>query len=554
MSIEILQRVEQILNQPSQILTMRAKFGPFTVGIANYFKGDDATAFVCVHPSSKTYDGEFRKGIIPLAQFNHFYAKYDEYTSHLEEACTALIASKLLEFYTISNGIKLGGQKGENQRLSPGENQRLPVRALVVNLLVNIDAVKNHYLPNYYNPEHIKLLELLYETIKMPIINLTKQERIYNDFTVLKEDYTKQVDEIYCVCQKISPLTAYAYKHKHFEEMTVSTRIKQFIISARKDDNFSYMFGIAEMQNVSREFYENTSIRDKFKNSDTAARIWAELGKINESSYADSTLKRFINTFFKDLAHKLEDARFFIESNMIFTDHALCVYTNFMGRTVGDVKIAHRLITDGIAIPRGLEPHISIFTTEARFSACIKQILINLAHLEYLDVFHGDFHLNNITIRPTTEEMQEVEITDNVNTHTIKVATHGFRIGLIDFSRGIDFQLTSMSKVIAIDTIHYYIDKIDAKFYESHKAKLGEMVFARLFSIARLFDFLFILKSFTHLFDEGDLNMTLVDGRIKAALHAEISSIKSYIQHVLTQPGDKHVYYRYLVNHNANYE
>lgn len=541
MSVERLLAIEKLLSPlPNKITTIRAVVENMEVGICNVFQSHK-DIFVCLHPSSSSYDGEFRKGLILIEQFEHFYSKYGELLGDIEESLVDMLSDGALNFKLITNG----------DIPDIVDNLRLPIRAFAAGMLVCFERVKGRYMPNYYNNEHIKLMELLYSKIKMPTLNETLQERLYNDFTVHKTDYDELVDEIYCICQKILPLSKYSeecklYKRQKYEELIVSNKIRQFIIREKKYDSFSFVFGMSEFDNLLRDFYENKHIRKKYEDSDHALDLLKKIEAVDSSAYVENDkVKGFINKYFGELSLKLDDVKIFLKTNLIYTNMSICIFTNFMGRTLGDIALAHSMAKYGTSIPAPLKPHIEVFRNVAAFRYCVGQVLIDLVYLEQLDILHGDMHFNNLTIRPfAAPEIDEL----CANDVKIRLPAFDFRIGVIDFSRGLDLQCTSRSKQITIDTIYHYIAKIDAKFFDNHKGKLAELTFVRLFAVGRLFDYLFVLKSFNNLFVEKVLNMTLVDPKLEAEIKAEIKNVQNYVLHVLLQPGDKYVYRRYINN------
>jgi len=534
MNTRLIEIEKEILPLPNKVSTIRMR----GVGICNVFESHN-NILICIHPSSNSYDGEFRKGVIKLEQFNHYYDKHLRLLDQIEEQLDFSNGVQVsLEFKIISNGTV-------EEFI---DNTRLPIRALAVNLLINIDRIKKKYTPNYYNPKHIELLEWLYDIIQLPIINSSELHQIYNDFTVYKKDYVGYVDEMYCICQKILPLSLYHTENKLYklnEDMRISNKLRQLIL-AGDSNSLPFMFGTSDFYELSPDFYENDNIQDKFKQSEVAEHMLNRIEEIDQKTYEkNDKLKVFINKYFKEFSGKLDNVVVFIKSNLIYVDIGLCIFTNYMGRTLGDIPIAHRIASEGLDIPPSLIPLIDILRTPKNFKLCLFQVLHNLLQLEKLDIIHGDLHFNNLTIRDIHKQDRY-----KVGNKMYNLGDVSFQIGMIDFSRGI--MESDNNKTLIIDAIYHYVEKINAKYYSINKSKLSELSFSKLFAIGRLWDYMYVLKSFYTL-DLSELNSALIYKNIKSEIKSEIVALESYIHLIITQPSDKHVIQKYITNNYSSY-
>jgi len=216
-----------------------------------------------------------------------------------------------------------------------------------------------------------------------------------------------------------------------------------------------------------------------------------------------------------------------------------------MGRTLGDIPIAHRIASEGLDIPPSLIPLIDILRTPKNFKLCLFQVLHNLLQLEKLDIIHGDLHFNNLTIRDIHKQDRY-----KVGNKMYNLGDVSFQIGMIDFSRGI--MESDNNKTLIIDAIYHYVEKINAKYYSINKSKLSELSFSKLFAIGRLWDYMYVLKSFYTL-DLSELNSALIYKNIKSEIKSEIVALESYIHLIITQPSDKHVIQKYITNNYSSY-
>jgi hypothetical protein len=265
--------------------------------------------------------------------------------------------------------------------------------------------------------------------------------------------------------QKIIPLNISEAQHpfnlryKPWREYLISLKLSDMVVN-----NVSPGFFITNswfyIKNSRKGLFDNEIQYEKMERSDSAieitnlllrAQIYTHNNLGHSSVLTDKkrqkTDKRIMNSWlsdkFKHLYDKIQDPIDFAKEDIIMSNVALCLITEYVGRTLMDVLSISKTSTyynDLIGHPFS-QKGFPIFSKYI-FEICYNLLVMN----QKLGVIHGDLHLNNATLKPMV--YKRIKDIKNVKNPQVMYAlddkdeqyifpTAGYHVCIIDFSRSI---------------------------------------------------------------------------------------------------------------------
>jgi len=261
------------------------------------------------------------------------------------------------------------------------------------------------------------------------------------------------------VGQKIIPLSIaesqapFNIRYKPWREYLISTHCSNYVIN-----NISPGFFITNswfyIKNSRKGLFDNEIQYEKMKRSELAVQISELLLRAQIYTHENitdkiglkikqKTIDSWISNKFKELSHKIQDPIDYTKENIIMSNVALAIITEYVGRTIWDVLLLSKsssYYNNLIGCP---------FTQSGYniFSKYMFELCYNLYCMNSISgIIHGDLHLNNVTLHALT--YTSARNINNVITPTVLYVlgsetsqfifpTVGYYLCIIDFSRSI---------------------------------------------------------------------------------------------------------------------
>ncbi len=202
------------------------------------------------------------------------------------------------------------------------------------------------------------------------------------------------------------------------------------------------------IKNSKKGLYDNVAMYNKIHQSDIAKEILQMLNESKRSTLyvteqaereAENNIRKWINSKFKKLSDKIEDAIQFSISDIIMSEVTLAFPTEYVGRTFSDT-------IDTIKYSQSYHKSIGMpfdvsgmhYFDKYLFEICYCLLCINTK----IGIIHGDLHLNNVTIGrlynyKTTETKKEHRVMYKIEDKKWIFPNNQHFACVIDFSRSI---------------------------------------------------------------------------------------------------------------------
>lgn len=264
--------------------------------------------------------------------------------------------------------------------------------------------------------------------------------------------------------QKLIPLSLsevsnpFSIVKKPWREYLISLKLSDYVLN-----NISPGFAITNnwfyIKNSRKGLFDNEIQYDKLERSEIVEQISTLLKRAqkyasdNEYNKYTSSNKKIIKSFvinkFKKLAEKINDPIVYANDEILMSNVALNIISEYVGRTFYDMII---LSQKSVYYNNLLGNPFGNFDNEY-FKKYIFDICYNILCLnQRAGIIHGDLHLNNVTGKPSNynnskvDNLQKLYIIDDDNYYL--TPDNNYDICIIDFSRSI----------ISPDKINLYVD------------------------------------------------------------------------------------------------
>jgi hypothetical protein len=255
--------------------------------------------------------------------------------------------------------------------------------------------------------------------------------------------------------QKIIPLNLaevqhpFNIKYKPWREYLIANRLSDLVVN-----NVTPGFFITNswfyIKNSRKGLFDNEIQYEKMEQSDTAIQITDLLINAQSHAFANTqrarnkstkSRKKILNTWlsdkFQNLHDKIQDPISFAKEDIIMSNVALCVISEYVGRTLMDVMHISTGQYYNNLIGRPFTQQGYPMFAKYMFDLCYNLYSMN----SLLGVIHGDLHLNNATFN-TIAYQNQTDIKKSVlyilgDDEQYIFPTTGYNVCLIDFSRSI---------------------------------------------------------------------------------------------------------------------
>lgn len=330
----------------------------------------------------------------------------------------------------------------------------------IFNLHLNI--IENHLNEKFkrimfkHKTEDLEFFKILIKKYSIEQMNIMRYitNHVFTTGNILKD----RRDTATKIGQKIIPLSIYETQHpfnirfKPWREYLISSHLSNYVVN-----NISAGFFITNswfyIKNSRKGLFDNEIQYEKMQRSELAIQITELLNRAQLYTHeniakkikkiSSKTLDSFISNKFKELSKKIQTPIDYAKEDIIMSNVALCILSEYVGRTIWDVV----LLSKSSAYYDKLIGHPFTLNGYPLFAKYMFELCYNLYCMNSISgLIHGDLHLNNATLNSLsyTNVRSIDEITnpkvlyvlgDEKNQYIFP--TVGYYLCLIDFSRSI---------------------------------------------------------------------------------------------------------------------
>lgn len=360
--------------------------------------------FICTGPTYRSQDGEYRGRVIPYSQFLELFNTYSEVFQPIEEMILNRMESKRLTFQT-DFYYPMNCSHPTKKLEEFINNNRLPIKLYILCWFVDFykihhKTIENHVNPAYqyiiYQKEDIPILEQLIKKMTGEVSYQLLQIKIM-DYKQTITDPQLNIIELQCG-QKIFPMTVIEAMRPDdinfsvWREIYVNNLVSNLVLNLISP-SFPFINNWFYIQNAHAGLFDNVSMHDKFTHSEIATDVSMQLKEIDKYNYVNSNKDEgpLDNRFFR-LSRSIHKSIVFADSNIRLTDLAMCITSEYVGRTLRDIPmlIVNKEHWFGLDL---------VFTDYDIFSKHMFEFIYSFYCMNSkCGIIHGDLHMNNATI------------------------------------------------------------------------------------------------------------------------------------------------------------
>jgi hypothetical protein len=439
------------------------------------YTGNIRPVYFCTGGSSMSKDGEYRLGLISIhniALLVHPENK-DSEISELWNQIEFYLSKKLFErnrilfneHYYPTDDVKITHSLVE---IVSNTYARVLFAVAWFNDIMNVmhNTLESHLNENYSNimlshiKEDLQFIKKLLKGVDSRIIQKLRSvgKNILGHGVISPSIPFAQYDTSLKIGQKIIPLNLsevqypFNIRYKPWKEYMISTASSSLVLNCICPSFFitnRWMF----IKNTKQGIFDNEVQYTKMEKSEIAKSMLSLMIRSQLYTYENikskklkkqfsRTISSWLSEKFQILHDKIQDPIDYINSNLIMSDVALCIFSEYVGRTFMDSMFLNKkseYYADLIGTP---------FTKKG--FPYFKKYLFELCYALYclntkLGVIHGDLHLHNITLHPFNyrafidiRNLKTPHILYILDKKTQFVMPHcGYTMCIIDFSRSV---------------------------------------------------------------------------------------------------------------------
>lgn len=359
--------------------------------------------YICLGGTFDSKDGEFRYTLQTVDKVKYIELKYKEQFELIEQFVSSEVSEGNLELYSdIFYPIDFFDKKNYEDFIN---NSRYAIKFFVLCWLQDFYRIHNDTIENHINPAYINIIYnsddlVIFEEVKKLFENEQKTQDETKTYSLMIEDilcspFRKVKKNFRCVMagQKIFPATVneiinlndiqYPIWREYYINLQCSNLVVNFICPS-----FALVNTWFFIQNMNPGLFDNASQFVKFEQSEIAKSISEVLHKEDKHNYiktGDISVPR--NAKFERFSSKINKSINYAESNIILSDFAICVHSEYVGRTFADLPMVEEKYAKWI------------FQHESLFQKHIFEYIYAFYCMNTKNsMIHGDPHANNITV------------------------------------------------------------------------------------------------------------------------------------------------------------
>lgn len=419
--------------------------------------------YICLAPSFVSMDGEFRRRFIPYPHIEFIMEHFGEIFSTMNDEIDKSHL-KLMAEYIPYDDIQ------NDDLINYMEQSDLPNKLFNLTWIVQAlqyynGTIENHINPRYRENTMSKNYKQEFDRIiKQLSYNKILEMIFYASIIRTHPESLNTTSNLECG-QKIIPLSVNAMRemgnlqYSIWKELYCNNAVKDLVIN-------QVCAGISCVNEwflikITKGLFDNESMYNKLHQSNKVRETISQIQSENQNL-----------TLHESLFRAFEDPFKIAEDNIILSDYAVCVVSEYVGRTLADLP-------NLIDSTRAKEAFGDIFRSKDMFHRYVFDIIYALYCCNsLLDMIHGDLHLNNCTIHRvyySTDPLAHIYY--NISGSEYLFPHKGSYGALIDFSRAI---LNPNSEHSSLDQFKEEVLRIYSvvfpEFFKEHKNDLEVVI------------------------------------------------------------------------------
>jgi len=362
--------------------------------------------YVCHGPTLTSQDGEHRSRFILWTQYIQLMEVYPDVVELVEEKILAEMVEGRLSFHVdFYYPIRFRHSKRKFEDMV--NESRAAIYLFILCWLYDTHSIHYKINENHMNPAYYKIFTQLSDIRLLKNIESIFERRIPTGYAGFKESMTKYYEDIKNInswlsivqcCQKIFPLSALEAARTDdinfnvWREIYITNLASNLVLNLISP-SFPFINDWFYIQNAHPGLFDNIAMYDKYVHSEIAAEISAQLRRADKYNYVNNDLQAgpISNKFYR-LSKQIQKAIVYADSEIRLTDLAVCMTSEYVGRTLLDIP--NLLVRDELPLA-----YKFLFSDYDVFAKHIFEFIYSLYCMnEKIGTIHGDLHTNNCTI------------------------------------------------------------------------------------------------------------------------------------------------------------
>lgn len=356
----------------------------------------------CAGPTYHSMDGEYRSRIISLEHLEESFTKYAGDFPEIEDRIVARLASGDIEFTTdIYQAISCSHTERKIRR--DMLNMRMSIKLLFMCWICDVFQVYHGVEENHINTTYKAIIaqDVDFKILKTLIARVGREElfraSVRCSFQLFQNEPISRLWPTRCG-QKVFPLSPlealktddinYAVWRELYVTVLASNLVLNFI-----SPSFPFIINWFYIQNANADLFDNKVIQDQYFLSEVATNLSAKLKEIDRLNYMGrSHDEGVLSPKFARISKDIHRAVAFADSSVRLTDLALCMLSEWVGRTIRDIPSI-------IGSSEGIDALPRVFGDIDIFSKHMFEFIYGFYCMNSrAGLIHSDLHLNNTTI------------------------------------------------------------------------------------------------------------------------------------------------------------
>ncbi len=419
-------------------------------------------------PSLVSSDGEFRNNFVTMAALRKCI-NFDSPVFELWEDIYKFISDKIINedlVLTSSSFYPTKEVQGDEATLEHSLSAtRLKGRLFAAAWFNDMFNAHENLTENHINEKYkVVMFDIIKDDMKFftsLIKKHTMDKIMYMHGALMQFNYNTQTKFQSVFGQKIIPLNLseienpFNIRYKPWREYLIARRMSSLVLN-NVACGFPLLVNFIYIKNTHKGLFDNDAQYGKMEKSEMVKDVAALLVKANnltskiiEESEIEKKIKderkliksTLINKF-KTLGHKIKAPIDYSSEEIIMSNVALCMFSEYVGRTFFDAL----LLSKKSPYYNSLVGDFFKKSNFPLFEKYIFELCYNLLCMNKHGVIHGDLHLNNVTLRPKySKSYRDIGIIDNPkelfvvgeDEYQYLLPTVSYNTSVIDFSRSI---------------------------------------------------------------------------------------------------------------------
>lgn len=397
-----------------------------------YPDGSFKHKYICIGPTFQSQDGEYRTGLTKfIAIFGHAINHSDVAWHVIDKMIVQKIETYQMRFREVF--YYPPWFKNKDAFEADIANIRAAKRIFTITWSVDYPRFVNETIENHINAGYINAI---YDPADKPVydqfVKLTTEERLLWISRV--RQYTMGPFGLQCG-QKIIPASVYEATRigdimfAVWRELYIARLCTNLVLNF-VSPSFPLTGNWFLIHNCNAELFDNYAMHARFANSHIAANIISVLKNIDrQTRTADG---EFLNAKFMRLSHKIHQSFVYADRDIRLSNLGICAITEHVGRTFRDMPALIKRNTPDVLTLRECFEDFDMFS-----KLMFEFVYAFYAMNSHLTVYHGDLHLNNITLMQLERRYDDQYVCYVCGGKNYVFQQNNIYSTIIDFSRSV---------------------------------------------------------------------------------------------------------------------